>query len=164
MTTPFEVQFTIPGVPVAKGRPRFSTANASGGHVRAYTPKKTRMYEQEVAGLAKAVLGLFAPANTAIQMTLVCFVPIPKSWSKEKQQRARDGLIYPTGKPDLDNFEKAVTDGCNGIVFGDDSQICDVVKSKRYSDNPRVHVRFFALGGFEHASHNLAPKKKGKRS
>lgn len=160
--TNFEVQFTIPGNPVAKGRPRFTTANASDGHARAYTPKKTRKYEATVADLAKAVLGVLRPCDTAVQMTLVCFVPIPKSWSLEKQARARAGLIYPTGKPDLDNFEKAVTDGCNGIIFGDDSQICDVVKSKRYSDDPRVHVRFFALGGFEHAAHNLTPKKKGK--
>jgi Holliday junction resolvase RusA-like endonuclease len=128
----------------------------------AYTPKKTRKYEQEVTSLAKAVLGLRAPCNSAVQMHLVCFVPVPASWPVEKKTRALSGLIYPTGKPDLDNYEKAVTDGCNGVVFCDDSQICDVIKSKRYGASPRVHVRFFALGGFEHASHNLTAKKKGR--
>lgn len=157
---PFEVCFTIPGAPVAKGRPRFTAQNAQNASGRAYTPKRTRTYEADVASLARAVLGLLAPCNTAVQMTLVCFVPIPASWAEEKKARARAGLIYPTGKPDLDNFEKAITDGCNGIVFKDDSQICDVVKSKRYSDSPRVHVRFFALGGFEHAAHNLTGKKR----
>lgn len=40
------IQFTIPGVPVAKGRPKFSTR---GGYAQAYTPSKTTKAEQHVA-------------------------------------------------------------------------------------------------------------------
>lgn len=40
------IQFTIPGVPVAKGRPKFSTR---GGYAQAYTPSKTTKAEQFVA-------------------------------------------------------------------------------------------------------------------
>ena len=38
--------FTVPGAIVGKGRPRFTT---QGRFVRAYTPKKTRDYEQKIA-------------------------------------------------------------------------------------------------------------------
>lgn len=40
------LKFTIPGVPVAKGRPKFSTR---GGYAQAYTPSKTTKAEQHVA-------------------------------------------------------------------------------------------------------------------
>ena len=36
------IQFTVPGQPVAKGRPKFTM---QGGFARAYTPKKTADYE-----------------------------------------------------------------------------------------------------------------------
>lgn len=40
------IQFTVPGAPVAKGRPKFSTR---GGYAQAYTPSKTTKAEQHVA-------------------------------------------------------------------------------------------------------------------
>ena len=40
------IEFTVPGVPVAKGRPKFSTR---GGYAQAYTPSKTTKAEQHVA-------------------------------------------------------------------------------------------------------------------
>ena len=40
------IEFTIPGVPVAKGRPKFSTR---GGYAQAYTPSKTTKAEQYIA-------------------------------------------------------------------------------------------------------------------
>jgi Holliday junction resolvase RusA-like endonuclease len=141
----YEIEFSIPLRPVAKGRPRFST---QGGFARAYTPKKTRDYEAQVKAIAQQACGTSRPTANAIGFEFVAFVPIPKSWSKAKQDKARAGLIYPTSRPDLDNYEKAVTDALNGVAFADDSQICDVVKSKRYSDEPRIYVRVFALEGF----------------
>lgn len=40
------IEFTVPGVPIAKGRPKFSTR---GGYAKAYTPSKTTKAEQFVA-------------------------------------------------------------------------------------------------------------------
>jgi Holliday junction resolvase RusA-like endonuclease len=159
----FEVSFAVFGDPVAKGRPRF-VANASAAGVqpsgRAYTPARTRRYEATVKEAAKAAMGVLTPTDRPVQMTMVAFMPIPASWSKQKKARAMAGLILPTGKPDLDNLEKSVTDALNEIVYRDDSQICDVTKSKRYSDRPRVVVRLFALDGFR-ANPFYTPKRKG---
>jgi Holliday junction resolvase RusA-like endonuclease len=162
----FEVSFTVFGDPVAKGRPRF-TVNASTAGVqprgRAYTPQRTRTYEATVAKAARAAMGVLAPTTQPVQMTLVVFVPIPASWSKRKRAQALAGLVLPTGKPDLDNYEKAVTDALNEICYRDDSQICDVTKSKRYGETPRVVVRLFALDGFR-ANTFYVPKQTGKKT
>ena len=43
-------------------------------------------------------------------------------------------------RPDADNIGKAVTDGCNGIVWRDDSLIVDWRVTKTYALDPRVLV------------------------
>lgn len=137
----YKVEFVVPCAPVAKARVRV-TCNGS------YTPAKTRAFETHCRLLAKAAMGHLVPTADAVTLCMVAFVPIPKSWSRPKRARALAGLLLPTSRPDLDNYEKAVTDALNGICYEDDSQICDVVKSKRYSDVPRVHVEVHPVDGF----------------
>ena len=47
------IEFTIPGPPVGKGRPRATTV---GGMARMYTPKKTASYEGLVAHTAQIAM------------------------------------------------------------------------------------------------------------
>ena len=65
---------------------------------------------------------------------------VPASWSKRKQAMALAGTVYPTSKPDIDNVEKILFDGLNGIVWKDDVQVVDVVKRKRYGATPGVQM------------------------
>ena len=44
-------------------------------------------------------------------------------------------------RPDLDNFVKAAIDGCNKIVFTDDSRITKMFAVKQYSLRPRLEIR-----------------------
>ena len=143
----FAISFVIPGKPVPKGRPRSSRQHDASGaeFVRTYTPKRTARYEREVRLFARAAFGSTPPLAEAVHIDLVVYLPIAKSWTKAKQRAAREGKLYPITKPDLDNIEKAVTDGCNGIVYEDDAQIVEVVKAKRYSDNPHVWVRICSM-------------------
>ena len=48
------VRFTVDGVPVGKGRPKFARR---GNFVTAYTPTKTKTYEQQVADAARVAMG-----------------------------------------------------------------------------------------------------------
>lgn len=137
----YRIAFTLPGPPLPKLRARV-TKNGT------YTPRKTRRFEASVRAAGQVAMGTLRPCRDAVQMTLVAFVPIPKSWSKRKHAQALAGLLYPLTRPDLDNYEKSVTDALNGVVYVDDAQICDVVKSKRYSDEPRVTVTFNSINGF----------------
>jgi Holliday junction resolvase RusA-like endonuclease len=137
----YRVEFTIPCAPVAKQRARV-TLNGT------YTPSDTRSFETHARLFARTAMGRLNPTADAVMLEMVAFVPIPKSWSRAKRARALAGLLFPTGRPDLDNYEKAVTDALNGICYEDDSQICDVVKSKRYSDTPSVFVTVRPIDGF----------------
>jgi Holliday junction resolvase RusA-like endonuclease len=146
----YKVEFTVPGFPTAKGRPRFKNVTKRDGtrFQSVYTPKVTRDYERAVAAAARAAMGRLNPTAEAVTLMMVAFIPIPASWPKQKRACAAAGLVLPTSRPDLDNYEKAITDALNGVCYEDDSQICDVIKSKRYSTNPRVHVSVHPMEGF----------------
>lgn len=133
---PNTIVFTIPGEPVAKGRARSFVRN---GHVAHYTPEKTARYENLVKLAAQQAMGDMAPAEGAVALIVRAFMGIPTSWSQKKQRAAALGEITPTKRPDLDNIVKAVKDGANGVTWKDDSQVVDVIASKRYG-TPRVEV------------------------
>ena len=141
-----------------KGRPKFSS---QGGFVRAYTPAKTRAFENQIKTAAIAamqVMGL-QPLNEAVSVEIMAYMPIPESWSERKRQQALAGDIACTTKPDWENIAK-LTDGMNlhpprfkgdrekrPIVWGDDAHIVTGIVRKAYSDRPRLSIsvyRWFA--------------------
>lgn len=132
------IHFEIPGDPVAKARPR---AAMVGGHARLYTPAKTEKYEARVAVFGQQAMAGRAPLEGALALSVVALFPIPASWPKKRQAAARAGTELHTKKPDLDNVIKAIKDGLNGIVWGDDSQVAVFRECiKGYSDTPLVKV------------------------
>jgi len=131
------IQFTIPGQPVAKARARVTMV---GGFARAYTPKKTADYEAMVAALAKRAMGSLPPSARPIEVLLELRMEIPVSWSKAKRLAASMGTVRATKKPDYSNVIKAVEDGCNGVVWVDDSQIVVATIRKLYHAEPCVVI------------------------
>lgn len=136
------IEFTVPGQPVPKGRPKFARR---GSFVQAYTPEKTASYENLVKVHAAQAMQGTAPMSGPLALMLTLFVQIPKSTTKRDRARISAGTFHPTKKPDLDNVLKAVTDAMNGIVYEDDAQIVRITTMKRYGDTPRaiVHVLRF---------------------
>ena len=130
------LQFVIPGPPVGKGRPRFSTA---GGKPRSYTPAVTRDYEALIAARAAEAMQGKAPLKTPIRVMIEATMSIPLSWSKAKRQAALDGDVYPS-RPDVDNIAKTVLDGMNGVVYEDDAQVMYLKVSKKYAEEGSVTV------------------------
>jgi Holliday junction resolvase RusA-like endonuclease len=115
-----EIRFKLD--PVAKGRPRI-------GNGRAYTPAKTRNFEKAIAWAAKAHMmtkGWGEPLRGPLEVMITFCVSRPKSVRR----------VLPEVKPDLDNLIKGVFDGCNGIFWVDDAQICMLSSSKQYTDGP----------------------------
>jgi Holliday junction resolvase RusA-like endonuclease len=133
------IRFTIPGPPVGKGRAR-STRN--GHH---YTPEKTREYEKLVRGFGHHATDGLELIERPVRLSLMFYLPIPKSWSKKDRLQAQDGKVHHTGKPDLDNLIKSVSDGLNGVIYVDDSQIKAIDAMKVYDINPRVEVEIEEL-------------------
>lgn len=129
----------IPGEPVAKARPKLGIVH---GHAMAFTPKKTRTYDDIVRNVVAPQWGINRPIlqDVAITMDVLVYRGVPKSWSIKKRQAALAGALRPTNKPDWDNFGKMISDGLNGIVYLDDALIVDSRVRKFYAAEPRVEV------------------------
>ena len=122
------IDAVIYGKPVSKGRPRFG--RAKNGSMVAYTPFKTRKYEQEVKSLFQIAMYGKAMLEGPVKVTITaCFN------SKKKSG-------WHTSRPDLDNIIKAILDSMNGIVVEDDASVAQIVACKRYDDGEeRVEVQ-----------------------
>lgn len=139
-----DITFTIPGQPVAKGRPRFARRGAG---VVAFTDIKTASYENLVKLAATAIMAGRAPSAAPIALSIELSMQIPASWSAKRRAAAAAGAICATKKPDADNILKGIKDGCNGIVWCDDAQVVRIHLSKRYGDRPQAMVRVIEAGG-----------------
>lgn len=130
------IRFTIPTDPVAQGRPRTAVI---AGRAQIYDPAKSRTYKNLVS-LFAADAHRGEPLTGPLAVTITVYRAMPKSFSVKKAQAAEEGKILPVSKPDATNYAKSVEDGCNGILWRDDSQIVSLRIEKRYSIRPRVEV------------------------
>ena len=136
-----EIRFTVPGVPVGKGRPRV-TAHGT------YTPQKTRDYEQKVRLCWKTQSGVSFASKVPLLASVLAYFPIPKSLSQRKRE-AMEGAFH-TSRPDSDNVAKAIMDSLNGLAYPDDAAVQIDRSWKIYTNGaPRVEVtiREAANGG-----------------
>lgn len=136
-------QFTIPGVPHGKGRPRFSRR---GPHVRTHTDPKTASYEAVVRQFAALAMGGRMPTADAVQLRVRIECQVPASWSQKKRAACLRHDLQPTGKPDGDNVAKAIADALNGIVYTDDSRIVDWLIQKFFAERDAVTVTVNTVG------------------
>lgn len=135
-----KLEFTIPGEPHGKGRPRFVRATG-----RTYTDRATASYENLVRVAFKNAYPDWVPSPDAVEVFIRTYFPVPQSWSKKKTAGALQGWVRKTSKPDLDNIEKAVLDGLNGVTWKDDAQIVAKFSSKAYDEEPRAEVTIIFL-------------------
>lgn len=131
------LQFTVPGQPQGKGRPRIGRV---GPHARMFTPAKTAAYEALVALAAQEAMGSRELITGPVQCALSLRCQIPSSWSRRKREAALAGELRPTTRPDADNVVKAVFDGLNGVAWHDDVQVVELSVAKVYADTPGVFV------------------------
>ena len=139
-------KFTIPGQPVGKGRPKFSTVC---GHVSTYTPEKTANYETLVKYMYQSQCwAIRFDKKVPLDMRIMAYFKIPASTSKKQAKMMRKHLIRPVVKPDYDNVGKVICDALNGIAYYDYAQVVDAQVRKFYDDNPRVVVTISEVANF----------------
>ena len=132
--------FTVPGVPIAKARPRFS---ARSGFARAYTPEKTVHYEALVALCAQQA-GV-TPLEGPVRIEVRAYWPMKGS----PRKRTPRPVAWKVTKPDADNVLKAVLDGLEGIAYANDGQVVDA-RVRTYhaaqGDQARLEVDIAPVG------------------
>lgn len=127
-------EFTVPGKPHGKGRPRATVVN---GHARLYTPDTTAAYEAAVRDAGAPHFD--APIAGPVRLRIVAYFEMPRSWSKRK--RAEMQGQFHTQKPDGDNVLKSFKDGLNGIAWNDDCQVADARVVKRWATHAETFVQ-----------------------
>ena len=111
--------FEVEGQPIPKARPRVVVGR--GGLSRAFTPERTRDWEQQVGWAALAA---------GVQV-VECDVSLDLKFRRKGRRRA-----------DLDNMVKACVDGLNGIAYNDDYQVVALSASVQYnSKRPGVTIQ-----------------------
>ena len=133
----------FPIEPTPKGRPRF-TRYGKKRFVKAYTPKKTRNYEEKITEYYRQSPNAYKfEKGIPLAINLVFGMPIPKSTPKSRKEAMFEGIIKHTKRPDVDNMAKAVLDALNGIAWEDDSQIVRLTVTKEYTKEPYVYLYMY---------------------
>lgn len=120
-----EINFHLDIDPVPKGRARHGTR----GHV--FTPPRTKAYEQHLKSLFKQRYRL-NPLNVPLKVYLE-FILLPPKNPKFR--------LWPAVRSDLDNYIKSTLDAANGIIYEDDSLICDIRAIKIYGKKPGIIMK-----------------------
>jgi Holliday junction resolvase RusA-like endonuclease len=137
----YQIEIEVSGQPQGKGRPRFTKTG------KAYTPAKTRDYENRIKAAAWAAMTKANVDTTdrPVHVDVIAFMDIPKSWSKKKRLEAEFGAFRPTAGSDLDNIVKAALDGIQGVVFVDDRLVHSIKARKTFCHPDRGPVLYISV-------------------
>ena len=143
------IELTIPGKPVAQGRPRFYRR---GTFVVATDPKASKVYKADIQYLAQKhkednnISGLL---DGPLGLDVMAYFPCPKSrWRKTKPRTEE----HHAKRPDADNVAKSIKDGLTGVFYHDDSQISELIIRKRIAaqgEAPRIEVSLYTLDNID---------------
>ena len=129
-------EFEIPGKITGKGRPRVNTTTAI-----AYTPAKTKEYEELVKQYFIIKYRRINPLEGRIKINITAYFSVPKNTSKKQEENMLNNTISPTKKPDIDNIAKIILDALNKLAFKDDNQITKLEIEKKYGTEEKISVK-----------------------
>lgn len=129
-------EFEVPGKITGKGRPRVNTTTAI-----AYTPAKTKEYEELVKQYFIIKYRRINPLEGRIKINITAYFSVPKNTSKKQEENMLNNAISPTKKPDIDNIAKIILDALNKLAFKDDNQITKLEIEKKYGTEEKIFVK-----------------------
>jgi Holliday junction resolvase RusA-like endonuclease len=135
----YRAEFVFDVIPVPKERPRV-VKNPKTGAVFGYTPERTAAMGRSVKAVISRVMGQAKPISGPLRIDMTFVMPLPASWPKWKKEAALEGLIVPTGRPDMDNLEKNLLDAANETLIVDDSYVINRHAWKIYGETPAIKM------------------------
>lgn len=125
-----------------KERPR---GTANGRH---YTPAATRKFEDALRRIAydrmrELKMNMFLEP-VAIQLEI--WDKVPSDLPPWLHRLAMAGYVFEITGGDLDNKEKAILDAMNKIVYKDDIQVVQVMKTRRYREHAGFKLTVVPVG------------------
>lgn len=129
------ISFFVPGQPKGQPRPRaFAMKFGNKYQARMYDAGTAEGWKSSVAGAAKEFLPA-TPVEIPLRLTLVFYMPRPKSHLNSKGNLKESAPVWFAGKPDSDNLAKAVMDALTILgMWKDDSQVVKLTSMKAYAN------------------------------
>lgn len=137
--------------PVEQTRPRAKIVKAYDRIKRRFK-NSISLYDPKKVVEFKALLKMLAIQERKIKkyqliekgkpfhVSVIFYRPIQQSLSKVEKTRRILGKVFPTVKPDLDNYIKSTFDALNGVLWHDDNNIVSIHAMKMYSYKPRIEI------------------------
>jgi Holliday junction resolvase RusA-like endonuclease len=131
------IRFEVLGIPKAQKRAKFAR---QGDFVKTYDPsgKDKQSMAAEIKGFAPRI-----PIDEPIAVKIEFYMPRPQSHfgsGKNASLLKPNAPLWCSGKPDLDNMVKYITDVMNSVFYRDDALIFWITANKRYSLQPKTKV------------------------
>ena len=124
------IKFQINARPQPKERSR---STRSGHH---YTPRRTVNFELTVAAEFRAQHPDHKPLEGPIELEVFIDYARPKTVKKG---------YWHTGRGDIDNIVKAISDALNGVAWKDDRQVAVLHGYKTWADKDKIEVNILLL-------------------
>lgn len=121
--------------PVPAARPRVSRWST-------YYPKKYTQFKKDMLALTSELD--VTPIENLVAMGMVFNVKMPTAWTKKK--KLEQNGQYCDNNVDLDNYQKAILDSLNGVLYLDDRQVVKIMTVKRWSDTPNIKIEMIPTG------------------
>lgn len=136
------IRFFVPGIPAPKGSTRAFFVKALGRAVITNANAKTKPWEQAVRAEALNAVDPHYPTTQPIAVHATFYFSRPKGHYRTNGEVKPGAPGRHVTKPDLDKLERALLDAMTGIVFVDDSQVCELSSDKRFAmeQGPGVNV------------------------
>jgi Holliday junction resolvase RusA-like endonuclease len=127
-----EVNFFVPGIPAPQGSKRAFHHASTGKIMMLESSKRVKPWRLDVAAMAHEAMGDRPLLEGPIALTVTFSFVRPKSHLTSKGDLRKGAPLEHVSRPDVSKLARALEDALTGIVFRDDSQVCELSACKEY--------------------------------
>jgi len=138
-------EFTIPGKPIPKARPR---VYKRGKFVKGYNSQEKAEGEFALNAFESSIKVAGKKLSGPVFLDIIFHLKRPKSHygtGKNSETLKKNAPKFHVSKPDVDNLVKFVMDSLNKVTWYDDSQVFQVIGRKEYSETEETVLKIIEV-------------------